>query len=292
MRSIFISYRRDDTEGQSGRLHDELVRRFGEGSVFMDVVDIEAGRDFREAINESLASCGVFLALIGPSWLESRNEAGGRRLDEPMDPVRLETATALKRRVPVVPVLVHGARMPKSEQLPGDLKELAYLNAFELTHVRWNSDVEVLIKALWPYLANASQLPDFQDGQESVQDLADGADPFNITGVWECNDGGIYYIRNLGREVWWFGHGAHPHQSFANVAYGLVEGEGDIRLIKLRWADVPAGTTNIYGRLVLQLNYSIQLNRVTHMSATEHSGNFGGSLWTWSAKWGEHLRTS
>jgi hypothetical protein len=291
MHAIFISYRRDDSEGHSGRLRDALVQRFGDGSVFMDVVDIEAGRDFREVIDENVASCGVFLAVIGPSWLNAKDAAGLRRLDNPMDFVRLETGSALKRRIPLVPVLVHGARMPVEEELPEELKELTYRNAIELTHARWNSDLEVLIGVLRPHLANASQLPDFVDGQESVPDLAEGADPFNITGVWECNDGGIYYIRNLGREVWWFGHGVHPHQSFANVAYGQVEGEGgSSRTLKLRWADVPAGTTNIYGRLVLLLSFSIQLNRVTHMSATESSGHFGGSHWTWSARWGDQLK--
>jgi hypothetical protein len=37
LRAIFISYRRDDSEGQAGRLYDDLIRQFGEGSVFMDV---------------------------------------------------------------------------------------------------------------------------------------------------------------------------------------------------------------------------------------------------------------
>jgi TIR domain len=290
MHAIFISYRRDDSEGHSGRLRDALNRRFGDGSVFMDVVDIEAGRDFREVIE---ASCGVFLAVIGPSWLDAKDEAGLRRLDDPMDFVRLETAPALKRRIVLVPVLVHGARMPEAEQLPDDLKELTYRNAIGLTHAHWNSDLEVLIGALRPHLADVIQLSDFIfDGQGSLPDLVEGADPFNITGVWECNDGGIYYVRNLGREVWWFGHGVHPHQSFANVAYGQVEGEGDKRTLKLRWADVPAGTTNIYGRLVLLLSFSIQQNRVTHMSATESSGRFGGEHWTWSAKWSDHLRST
>ena len=69
-----------------------------------------------------------------------------------MDFVRLETASALKRDIPVVPVLVHGARMPRAEQLPEDLAELAYRNGVELTHARWDSDVQVLIKALSPYV--------------------------------------------------------------------------------------------------------------------------------------------
>src|SRR5258705_6923889 len=69
-----------------------------------------------------------------------------------MNFVRCETASALKRDIPVVPVLVHGARMPRAEQLPEDLAELAYRNGVELTHARWDSDVQVLIKALSPYV--------------------------------------------------------------------------------------------------------------------------------------------
>ena len=56
------------------------------------------------------------------------------------------------RDIPVIPVLVWGAKMPYVEQLPDDLKELAYRNAVELTHPRWKSDVQVLIRALRPYL--------------------------------------------------------------------------------------------------------------------------------------------
>ncbi|HWO02225.1 MAG TPA: hypothetical protein VNS63_23470, partial [Blastocatellia bacterium] len=76
-----------------------------------------------------------------------------RRLDDTMDFVRLETASALKRDIPVIPVLVRGAMMPRADQLPPDLGELAYRNAVELTHARWDSDIEVLVKALRPYVA-------------------------------------------------------------------------------------------------------------------------------------------
>jgi hypothetical protein len=152
MRAIFISYRREDAEGQAGRLFDDLARNFGEGSVFMDVAGIEPGRDFRRVIDEHVASCGVLLAMIGKSWIDAKDDSGRRRLDDPMDFVRLETASALKRDIPVVPVLVHGARMPRAEQLPEDLAELAYRNGVEVTHARWDSDVQVLIKALSPYV--------------------------------------------------------------------------------------------------------------------------------------------
>ena len=152
MRAIFISYRREDTEGQAGRLFDDLVQRFGEQAVFMDVAAIEPGRDFRKAIDEHVASCGVLLAVIGKHWTDARNEAGQRRLDDALDFVRLETASALKRDIPVVPVLVHGATMPRADQLPPDLADLAFRNAIELTHARWESDISLLAKALSRYV--------------------------------------------------------------------------------------------------------------------------------------------
>jgi hypothetical protein len=155
MRAIFISYRREDSEGEAGRLFDDLVAVFGEDSVFMDVAAIEVGRDFRKAIDDSVATCGVLLAVVGKNWVDAKNTAGNRRLDDPSDFVRLETASALKRDIPVVPVLVRGATMPRPEELPDDLKELAYRNGVELTHPRWNSDVQLLVNALKPMVGEA-----------------------------------------------------------------------------------------------------------------------------------------
>jgi hypothetical protein len=152
MGAIFISYRRSDAEGQAGRLFKDLQERFGADAVFMDVVDIEPGRDFRRVIDQQVSSCGVLLAMIGPRWLDAVDDKGQRRLDDPGDFVRLEAGAALKRDIPVVPVLVQGARMPGAGQLPPDLADLAYRNAVELTHARWDSDVEVLVRALEPHV--------------------------------------------------------------------------------------------------------------------------------------------
>jgi len=152
MRAIFISYRRDDTEGYAGRLFQDLRERFGKDSVFMDVAGIEPGRDFRRVIEQQVASCGVLLAVIGKSWLTVVDQQGQRRLDDAYDFVRLETASALKRDIPVIPVLVQQAEMPRPEQLPEDLKDLAFRNSVELSHARWESDVELLIAALTRYI--------------------------------------------------------------------------------------------------------------------------------------------
>jgi hypothetical protein len=152
-RAIFISYRRDDTEGEAGRLFDDLVGSFGEESVFMDVAGINPGVDFRKAIDDNVANCGVLLAMIGPAWCSIKNADGTRRLDDPNDFVRLEIASALARDVAVIPVLVHDAKMPRPADLPENLKDLAFRNSVEITHARWNSDVQLLTAALGRYVA-------------------------------------------------------------------------------------------------------------------------------------------
>ncbi len=151
-RAIFISYRRDDSEGEAGRLFDDLTRGFGNDAVFMDVSGIDPGIDFRKAIDDNVACCGVLLAMIGPTWATIAGTDGQRRLDNAHDYVRLEIASALARNIPVIPVLVHDARMPHADQLPDNLKDLAYRNSVEITHARWNSDMQLLIQALAQYV--------------------------------------------------------------------------------------------------------------------------------------------
>jgi hypothetical protein len=151
-RAIFISYRRDDSEGEAGRLFDDLVRAYGDDSVFMDVAGIQPGLDFRQAIDANVAGCGVLLAMIGPTWATIADSSGNRRLENPNDFVRLEIGLALGRKIPVIPVLVHDAKMPALELLPDDLKDLRYRNSVEITHARWNSDVALLVEALKGYV--------------------------------------------------------------------------------------------------------------------------------------------
>ena len=151
-RAIFISYRRDDAEGEAGRLYDDLVRVYGEDSVFMDVAGIAPGSDFRKAIDDNVAGCGVFLAVVGPEWATITGANGERRLDASNDFVRLEISSALTRNIAVIPVLVHEAKMPHPEQLPENIRDFAYRNSVEISHARWNSDVQLLVNALKQYV--------------------------------------------------------------------------------------------------------------------------------------------
>ena len=81
--------------GQKGDQEQQGVNRdaahFGADRVFMDVQGIEPGVDFVEAIERALVSCEILIVLIGKDWLAT-DAAGRRRLDDPADFVRLETA--------------------------------------------------------------------------------------------------------------------------------------------------------------------------------------------------------
>jgi TIR domain-containing protein len=146
---IFINYRREDTAGHAGRLYDELARRFGEDHVFIDVDAIDPGQDFTQAVEQSVGSCDVLLALIGRTWVTTADHEGRRRLDKPKDWVRVEIQTALDRpETRVIPTLVQGAQMPTSDDLPQELQKLSDRNAFEIRDNRWRADVQRLIADL------------------------------------------------------------------------------------------------------------------------------------------------
>ena len=127
-RKIFINYRREDSIGTAGRLHDRLGQVFGPNNLFVDVV----GADLKARVNDQVAACRVFLAVISPNWLGAKDEAGQRRLHNPDDFIAIEIAAALARKIHVVPVLVDGAHMPRASELPKLLKPLARSQAVEV----------------------------------------------------------------------------------------------------------------------------------------------------------------
>lgn len=145
---IFINYRRVDSDGYAGRIFDRLAAHFGEEAVFMDVDTIEAGLDFVQVLEDAVQSCDVIIVLIGRQWLKVKDNRGERRLDNPEDFVRIEIVAALNRDIRVIPVLVGGVDMPRSTELPENLKLLARRNALQVNHHSFNPDVYRLIEHL------------------------------------------------------------------------------------------------------------------------------------------------
>ena len=148
MARIFISYRREDSGAAAGRLHDRLRDHYGRDNVFMDVDSIEPGLDFVEAIERTVSSCDILIALIGRHWLTVTDAEGRRRLDDPGDFVRHEVVTALKRNVRVIPALIQGTRMPRAEELPEALTPLTRRHALDLSDAHFHRDVDGLIETL------------------------------------------------------------------------------------------------------------------------------------------------
>jgi len=149
---IFISYRREDAAADAGRLADHLSQRFGKDRVFLDVDAIAPGSDFVQALHASLEQTAAVLIVIGPRWTSVSGTDGARRLESPSDFVRLEVEAALGRTIPVVPVLVQGARMPKAEDLPAPLTGLATRQAVSLDYDEFHDDANRLCDRLAPMI--------------------------------------------------------------------------------------------------------------------------------------------
>lgn len=145
MSAIFLSYRRDDAAGHAGRLYDRLAARFGAERVFMDVDDIAPGEHFAQVIQRRIAGADVVLVVIGPHWLDLRDETGRRRLDDDEDFVRLEILTALAAGRRLVPVLVGGAELPGAPSLPAPLQPLTERQAVRLRDDMFDQDAAMLV---------------------------------------------------------------------------------------------------------------------------------------------------
>ena len=152
MPDIFLSYRRKDSEAIAWHINERLKARFGSGSVFIDVETIPVGSDFRTVIQNEIERCRVLIVIIGPGWLNEQDEYGTRRIEADNDWVRLEIESALSRDVPVIPLLVKNARLPRPSDLPGSIQDLAYRNAAKVrSGVDFNSDMNRLTRGIESY---------------------------------------------------------------------------------------------------------------------------------------------
>lgn len=160
---IFINYRREDARDPAARLRDRLAAVFGEANVFMDVTDLKAGQRFDVELDKALADTDAFISVIGPRWMElfDARKASGER-----DFVREEIAQALRRSrgasasadgapgraTLVIPVVIERTPLPRADDLTPDIRDLVMHHKLELTHERFNRDVEDLVAVLKPVL--------------------------------------------------------------------------------------------------------------------------------------------
>ena len=141
---IFVSYRRSDSADIAGRIYNHIVDRFGKDPVFKDVDSIPLGFDFKEYIDRMVKEISVMLVIIGDRWLDASDASGKKRLENPLDFVRIEIESALGRDIPVIPLLVHGAKIPREESLPSSLRKLVYRNGIPI-HAMIQTFIEIWI---------------------------------------------------------------------------------------------------------------------------------------------------
>jgi TIR domain len=160
---IFVCYRREDSSAVAGRIYEHLTARFGRESIFMDVCSIPLGEDFSEFISRAVASCQVLLVLIGEQWLDLKDFRGNRRIDDPSDFVRIEIEAAYRSGIPVWPILIDGAPIPRVEDLPPSLIDLTASRFNMLHRAQFQKSIQFLIKELEDFLKSADvhapQLP-------------------------------------------------------------------------------------------------------------------------------------
>ncbi len=106
--------------------------------------------------------------------------------------------------------------------------------------------------------------------------------PIDLTGVWTCDDGGIYYVRQLAdNSVTWAGlqdSGFHKGMGFANVFRGALSDDGELLIGE--WADVPRGESANSGILTAGVMREDDGSLRLLKFSGETSGGFGGKRWT------------
>jgi len=147
---VFISYRRSDSQAQTGRLYDRLNRAFP-GMFFRDVSEIGVGVDFVAHVERAVGASVALIAVIGPDWTKAADERG-RRLDDTNDFVRVEIRTALARKIRIIPVLVGDAEMVSEDELPEDLRPFSRWNAIRIVEDYYDEAIDKLVRSLVPEL--------------------------------------------------------------------------------------------------------------------------------------------
>lgn len=131
-RTVFLSYRRDVSWAMASLVLRDLTDHGFD--VFMDVQNLDSG-EFEHVILAQIAARTHFLVLLEPRSFE--------RIADEGDWLRREVVQALALERNIVPLLVNGAQMPRTADLPTDV---ALLPAFNAVSVPLEYFAEAMLK--------------------------------------------------------------------------------------------------------------------------------------------------
>jgi formylglycine-generating enzyme required for sulfatase activity len=149
---IFISYRRaeDNKSYIVGTIHEKIAQVFGNENVFRDTYNITGGTNWKDVLEREINTCRVMLVIIGPDWANLAHPNGEKRLFDPKDITRWEVETGLRRSqeesITLIPILVTGAQLPGTPELPESLQPLLEKNVIRLrNYPDFDTDMTTLI---------------------------------------------------------------------------------------------------------------------------------------------------
>ena len=150
-------------------------------------------------------SCSRWWGRIGAA----RRPRDGARIDEDNDQVRIEVETALKKGIPVIPVLVGRGEIPSPAQLPDSLKQFSYRNAVRVdTGQDFDHHVDRLIR----------------ETDSILKGKGSGARPFALAGIAAAL---LVALALGGFAIWRLSQDSFAHAPWLTVANGEM-GEEEI----------------------------------------------------------------
>jgi len=150
---IFINYRRAESLKDARHLAKLIDAGPFRGRIFIDLKGLDGAPDWLHELERQVASSDAMISIICPDWAEVRDADGKRRIDNDKDFVRFELAEAFRRNIPVIPVLVDGARMPKGSELPDNLLYLTRPQAELLRAESFDADCAKIAKRVQAEIA-------------------------------------------------------------------------------------------------------------------------------------------
>jgi hypothetical protein len=257
---LFINYRGVDSNSYGAWLYTDLIRRFGEGLVFLDAESIPAGENYVRELLAQVRSARVVLAIIGPGWLTVTDAAGRRAIDNPDDWIRRELAEAFAAGVRVIPVLIDDATLPAAEELPRDIAALGRCQARHLRRREPTKDLERLAAEL---VANDPELAAVEadaSPQPGVSMMAATGSGTTIQAAGDIRGGTV--VRNAAPA----GRGPEEKAPVPQVRPAAAGADTPPRPAVSMTASTGSGTTiqaggNISGRIKLVTFLSIEMPR-------------------------------
>jgi pterin-4a-carbinolamine dehydratase len=162
--TVFISYRRQDTAAEAGRIQSAISQKLKAPAVFMDSSSIQPGTAWPTGIQDALRDAPIVVVVVGPDWVRASDQWGKRRIDQDDDWVRQEVAAALAAEgKTVIPVLVRGAVLPPPEALPEPLRDLVHRQAIDVRTAYWDHDIHLLLGQIVPRPQSAAGQPGVSD---------------------------------------------------------------------------------------------------------------------------------